>query len=76
MRRCSTVADKADFTRATGACAVDMESHIAARLRGAAWPAVCGAVRVVCDPADRAVAPRFAMRAVRADGTTERTARS
>jgi len=53
----------------TGAVAVDMESHIvanAAASRG--LPMV--AIRVICDPVTR-VLPEVALRAMRADGTTD-----
>ena len=64
-----TVAAKSSLHSAIGAGAVDMESHIAA-LYAARHGLPFGAVRVVCDPADRAV-PAFAMHAVRPDGTTD-----
>src|SRR5262249_44053578 len=54
---------KADLHRTTGALAVDMESHVGARVarhHGLAF----AAVRVVCDPAHRALPPaaRIAMK--------------
>jgi adenosylhomocysteine nucleosidase len=64
-----TVAAKSSLHAASAASAVDMESHIGA-LYAARHGLPFGAVRVVCDPADRAV-PAFAMHAVRADGTTD-----
>ncbi len=64
-----TVAHKAAIHAASDAGAVDMESHIAA-LYAARHGLPFGVVRVICDPASRAV-PAFAMNAVRADGTTD-----
>jgi hopanoid-associated phosphorylase len=49
-------ASKAEFFRTTGALAVDMESHIAARMaqrHGLAF----AAARVICDPAHRVLPP-------------------
>ncbi len=58
--------DKAALHAATGAAAVDMESQVAA-----AYAAELGlpfaALRVVCDPADRAL-PRFAAQALKPNG--------
>jgi adenosylhomocysteine nucleosidase len=59
-------ADKRALRSATGAYAVDMESHVAAAFadqHGLPF----AAVRVVCDPAHRAL-PDLTMTAVRADG--------
>ena len=54
---------------ATGAVAVDMESHLVARVAAAhGLPMV--AVRVVTDPAERTLPPS-ALAGVRADGTTD-----
>jgi hopanoid-associated phosphorylase len=59
-------ATKAALRRATGAAAVDMESHVAARFGAAAGLPVC-AVRVISDPAERSL-PQLAMRATRPNG--------
>ena len=53
----------------TGAKAVDMESHIAARL-AAAHGLAFAALRIVCDPADRAIPPA-AIAGMREDGSTD-----
>jgi adenosylhomocysteine nucleosidase len=53
---------------ATGARAVDMESHVAARL-AAAHGLPFTALRVVCDPAERAIPPA-AVAGMREDGGT------
>jgi adenosylhomocysteine nucleosidase len=64
------VASKRDLHRATGAAAVDMESHVVARLavtHGLAFTAL----RVIVDPADRAIPPAALMGmgpGARADG--------
>jgi adenosylhomocysteine nucleosidase len=58
--------EKSTLRAATGAAAVDMESHVAAAFaeeHGLPFTAV----RVVCDPADRAL-PAFVARALRPDG--------
>jgi hopanoid-associated phosphorylase len=47
---------KAAFWRATGASAVDMESHVAAEY-AAAHKLPLAALRVICDPAGRALPP-------------------
>jgi len=57
---------KATLRRATGAAAVDMESHVAASFGAAAGLPVC-AVRVISDPAERNL-PQLAMRATRPNG--------
>jgi adenosylhomocysteine nucleosidase len=57
---------KATLRRATGAAAVDMESHVAAGFGTAAGLPVC-AVRVISDPAERSL-PQLAMRATRPNG--------
>lgn len=54
---------------AGGALAVDMESHIAARL-AAAHDLPFAALRVVCDPAERAIPPA-AIAGMREDGGTD-----
>jgi hopanoid-associated phosphorylase len=54
---------------ASGALAVDMESHVAARL-AAARGLPFAALRVVCDPADRAIPPA-AIAGMREDGGTD-----
>ena len=54
---------------ATGALAVDMESHVAARMaKDAGLPFAI--LRVVCDPADRDL-PHAALAGMRHDGTTD-----
>ncbi|GEO82140.1 phosphorylase family protein [Pararhodospirillum oryzae] len=59
---------KAALTRATGACAVDMESHaIAAVAHAARRPFLV--VRAVADPADRGI-PAWALKGVDAEGAT------
>jgi hopanoid-associated phosphorylase len=47
---------KRDLHRTTGAAAVDMESHVVARL-AAAHGLAFAAIRVIVDPADRAIPP-------------------
>jgi hopanoid-associated phosphorylase len=54
---------------ARGARAVDMESHIAARI-AAAHGLAFAVLRVVCDPADRAIPPA-AIAGMREDGGTD-----
>jgi hopanoid-associated phosphorylase len=64
----TSVADKQALQCASGALAVDMESHLAARLaEGAHLPFI--ACRVVLDPAGRTVPPA-ALAAMGADGRT------
>jgi hopanoid-associated phosphorylase len=63
-----TSADKRALA-ATGALAVDMESHIAARL-AAAHGLPFAALRIVCDPAERAI-PAAAIAGFRDDGGTD-----
>lgn len=61
-----SVAEKADLHRASAAAAVDMESHVAAafaRRHGLPF----AALRVVCDPAERAL-PAFAAAALTPEG--------
>lgn len=53
----------------TGAIAVDMESHIVAAV-GLAHGLPVAAIRVITDPAERAL-PRSAVAAMRANGTTD-----
>ncbi len=53
----------------TGAAIVDMESHLAARL-AAKHGVAFAALRVVCDPAHRAL-PSAALAGMRPDGTTD-----
>ena len=53
----------------TGAIAVDMESHIVARI-GAAHGLPVAAIRVITDPAVRAL-PQAALMAMRPNGTTD-----
>lgn len=61
-----TIADKASLHARTGAAAVDMESHVAAAF-AARHGLPFAAIRVVCDPADRAI-PAFAAQALKPDG--------
>jgi adenosylhomocysteine nucleosidase len=61
-----TVADKAALRAATGCAAVDMESHVAASFaerHGLPF----AALRIVCDPATRAI-PGFAAKALKPNG--------
>ena len=60
--------DKQALHRKTGAVAVDMESHIVARM-AAAFNVPFAAIRVITDPAKRAL-PRSALAGMRPDGTT------
>jgi adenosylhomocysteine nucleosidase len=60
------VAGKTELRAATGAAAVDMESHVAAAFAGR-HGLPFAALRVVCDPADQAL-PAFAASALTADG--------
>lgn len=64
-----SVAAKAVLHHATGALAVDMESHIAARAAGAAGVPFA-ACRVIVDPATREVPP-LAVAGMGADGRTD-----
>lgn len=57
---------KADLRHRTGAAAVDMESHVAARFGAAVGLPVC-AIRVISDPAHRCLPP-LATRALKANG--------
>jgi adenosylhomocysteine nucleosidase len=59
---------KRDLHRATGAAAVDMESHVVARL-AAEHGLAFAAVRVIVDPAERAIPPA-ALVGMNADGRT------
>jgi adenosylhomocysteine nucleosidase len=59
---------KRDLHRKTGAAAVDMESHVVARL-AAEHGLVFAAVRVIVDPAERAIPPA-ALVGMNADGRT------
>jgi adenosylhomocysteine nucleosidase len=59
---------KRELHRATGAAAVDMESHVVARL-AAEHGLAFAAVRVIVDPAERAI-PRAALVGMNADGRT------
>lgn len=61
-----SVAAKADLRERTGAAAVDMESHVAAAYAGR-HGLPFAALRVICDPADRAL-PAFAANALTPDG--------
>ena len=61
--------DKAALHRRTGAAAVDMESHVAARL-AALHGLPFAALRVVADPAERTLPPA-ALVGMRPDGTTD-----
>jgi hopanoid-associated phosphorylase len=60
------VSEKADLRERTGAAAVDMESHVAAAFAGR-HGLPFAALRVICDPADRAL-PAFAANALTPDG--------
>lgn len=60
------VVDKTELRERTGAAAVDMESHVAASFAGQ-HGLPFAALRVVCDPADRAL-PAFAANALTPDG--------
>ncbi|WP_342163466.1 phosphorylase [Methylobacterium sp. SD21] len=60
------VADKTTLRESTGAAAVDMESHVAATFAGR-HGLPFAALRVICDPADRAL-PAFAANALTPDG--------
>jgi adenosylhomocysteine nucleosidase len=60
---------KRELHRTTGALAVDMESHVVARL-AAAHNLAFAAVRVIIDPAHRAI-PSAALLGMRNDGSTE-----
>lgn len=60
---------KRDLHLRTGAVAVDMESHIVARM-AADHGLPVAAIRVVTDPAERAL-PNAALAAMRPDGTTD-----
>jgi adenosylhomocysteine nucleosidase len=62
-------ADKRELRAATGASAVDMESHIAARA-AAVRRLPFAVLRVVCDPAERAL-PAAALAGVNPDGRTD-----
>lgn len=62
-------AKKRELHRTTGAAAVDMESHVVARL-AAAHGLAFAAVRVIVDPADRAVPPA-ALLGMRPDGRAD-----
>lgn len=61
-----TVDDKAALRRRSGAAAADMESHVAAAF-AAAHGLPFAAIRVVCDPAERAL-PAFAAQALTPEG--------
>jgi adenosylhomocysteine nucleosidase len=61
-----TAADKGALRAASGAAAVDMESHVAAAF-AAARGVPFAALRVVCDPAERTLPP-LAAEALRPDG--------
>ena len=57
---------KRELHKATGACAVDMESHVMGRL-AAAHGLAFAAARVIIDPAERAI-PSAALLGMRPDG--------
>ncbi len=67
-RAITSAADKSRLHAATGALAVDMESHGVARAAAACQRPFL-VIRAVGDPADRAV-PELAMSGLAADGTT------
>ncbi|MGU3359769.1 phosphorylase [Methylobacterium sp. M6A4_1b] len=60
------VAAKAALRDATGSAGVDMESHVAAAY-AERYGLPFAALRIVCDPADRAI-PAFAAQALKPDG--------
>jgi hopanoid-associated phosphorylase len=60
------VGDKTELRERTGAAAVDMESHVAANFAGR-HGLPFAALRVICDPADRAL-PAFAANALTPEG--------
>jgi adenosylhomocysteine nucleosidase len=62
-------AEKSALHRETGAIAVDMESHVVARV-AAEHDVPFAAVRVVVDPVERTI-PRSALAGTRADGTID-----
>src|SRR5215212_612555 len=62
-------AAKSALHRQTGAIAVDMESHVVARI-AAQHDAPFAAIRVVVDPVERTI-PRSALAGTRADGTID-----
>jgi hypothetical protein len=62
-------AAKSALHRETGAIAVDMESHVVARI-AAQHDAPFAAIRVVVDPVERTI-PRSALAGTRADGTID-----
>jgi hopanoid-associated phosphorylase len=62
-------AGKATLRTKTGAAAVDMESHVAARFAAAAGLPAC-ALRVISDPAERGLPP-LATRALKPDGRVD-----
>lgn len=61
--------DKTDLFERTGACAVDMESHIAARA-ALAHKRPFAVLRVICDPGDRTLPPA-ALVAMKPDGSVD-----
>lgn len=63
------VSDKARLQARSGAAAVDMESHVAARL-AARYNLPFAALRVISDPADRSL-PQAALVGMRPDGSTD-----
>lgn len=65
----ATPTQKRALHRATGALAVDTESHLVADV-AAHYRLPMVALRVICDPAARTL-PDIALRAIRADGTTD-----
>ncbi len=62
-------AQKAALRRRSGAVAVDMESHVAARL-AAQHGVPFAALRIIADPSERAL-PEAALVGMRSDGTTD-----
>jgi len=68
----SEPAVKREYHARTGAVAVDMESHIVARL-AAVYSLAFAAVRVIVDPAHRTI-PAAALAGMRADGKTDPSA--
>lgn len=68
----ATSAQKRDLYAATGAAAIDMESHVAARL-AARRALPFAALRFIADPQERSL-PEAALAGMAADGSTDATA--
>jgi len=67
-----TVADKSAMRLASGAAAVDMESHVACEF-AARHGLVFAALRIICDPAQRTL-PQMVANAVKPDGGVDHLA--